>query len=78
MSNSITIVITAPQETIATLNGRSKATKARETCDSLSNMLAAIAGGVISAQVQVITRGSDPGVTTDGATGSTSTTYNLL
>lgn len=78
MSNSITIVITVPAETIPTLNGRSKPTKARETCDSLSNMLAAIAGGVINAQVQVVTRATDPGVTTDGGTGSTSTTYNLL
>ena len=78
MSNSITIVITAPMESIQTLNARSKPTKQRETCDTLANLLNAIAGGVVSATVQVVTRGTDPGVVVDATTGSTSTTYTLL
>lgn len=78
MSQTVTIVITPLFDTIQTLNDKcQEPTNPHEEMNRLIDYLAGVASGARPASVQVITRGSDPGVTTDGDPKSQSFVYNL-
>ena len=75
---TLTIVITPLFDTIQTLNDKCQLpTKSHEEINALIDYLSGIASGSRPASVQVVTRGSDPGVTTDGDPKSESFVYNL-
>lgn len=74
----LTIVITTAADTVVTLNNKCESpTKPHETMNLLIDYLAAIAGGTKASTVQVVTRASNPTVTTDGDPNSQTFTYNL-
>lgn len=74
----LTIVITTAADTVVSLNDKcERPTKPHEEMNALIDYLAAISGGVKASSVQVVTRATDPSVTTDGDPNSQTFTYNL-
>lgn len=72
----VVFVIDCPNNSITDLNNRTQDPgNLNNPLNKCANVLAAIAGGKISASVQVTTRDTDPSVATSG-TGSTQQTYN--
>jgi hypothetical protein len=65
------VVINASQPTIQTLNDVLQATKPNDSLARLADVISALEGGALNGVIQLTTRGTDPGVTTDGASGST-------
>lgn len=84
MSATITVVLTLPTDTVASCNSRifklangvsvdDNYTAVRQVADLIDG----IQLGTSSAQIQITTRDTDPGVTTHG-TGSIQATFNEL
>lgn len=75
----LTIVINDPKHPVGDLNSRTQnPVNPHEAVNLLRDYLSGVAGGTINANVQITTRGSDPGVTTDGDPASEQFNYNLL
>lgn len=75
----LTIVINAPNDGVPKLNAVAQnPTKVPEEINALIDYLSAISAGAKAASIQVVTRATDPGVTTDGDAASESVTYNKL
>lgn len=75
----LSIIITTPTNTTSQLNVKSQfPTLPKTELNALIDLLGAIAGGNLPASIQVVSRGTDPGVTTDADPHSVSNTYSNL
>lgn len=75
----LTIVISAPNDGVAQMNQvAQEPTLVNGELNALINYLAAIAGGNKAASFYVVTRATNPTVTTDGDPNSLSVSYNKL
>lgn len=75
----ITIVISLPKETVLQANSDSQVSLQTDNeMNALINLLAAIAGGMKPASGYIVTRATDPAVTTDSDPNSESRAFSHL
>lgn len=75
----LTIVIDSVNDTVINLNQEvQRPTKVKATLNEIIDFIGAIAGGNKPASFYVVTRASDPAVTTDSDPNSESISYNNL
>lgn len=74
----LVIVIDSDNHSIADFNGKmgTDSTKPYSAIDAASEYLKGVIGGTVNANVQIISRSTDPSVSTAGS-GSASTSYTL-
>lgn len=74
----LAIIINAPNDSIGELNAKAQLpTKVSDEINALIDYLSSIAAGARAASIQVVSRDTDPSVTTSG-TDSQSNVYNHL